>query len=280
MFQKEIPVLLVDDEPDVLAVTKLALRDCRVDGLPLKLYTAASKAEAIELFDTALSHADQINPAIAVAFIDVVMETDTAGLELCEYIREELAKPAMQIFIRTGHPGVAPEREVIDRYEINGYFTKVETTEDKLYSLVRSGVRQAYSMSLPLALSDALDSLITVSESREAMAQAQLETLERWRVDFKNGLILDGKVITYGWDEQELRTMREHMDQLESNPLSPGGDKWAVDGNDLYIKVAASPTTSEAHYLTSPYAPLPEWCIVLLYKYVRSVAKLWQKAAG
>ena len=31
---------------------------------------------------------------------------------------------------------------VLDRYDINGYFTKVEATEDKLYSLVKSGVRQ------------------------------------------------------------------------------------------------------------------------------------------
>jgi len=41
MFQKEITVLAVDDEPDVLSVTKLALRGMHVGGLPLKVYTAA-----------------------------------------------------------------------------------------------------------------------------------------------------------------------------------------------------------------------------------------------
>ena len=45
MFQKEINVLAVDDEPDVLSVTKLALRDMKVGGLPLRVHTARSKAE-------------------------------------------------------------------------------------------------------------------------------------------------------------------------------------------------------------------------------------------
>ena len=43
---------------------------------------------------------------------------------------------------------MSPERAVLDRYDINGYFTKAEATEDKLYSLVKS-VRQ-YLWTTPL----------------------------------------------------------------------------------------------------------------------------------
>src|ERR1051326_4599666 len=140
MFQKQWPILLVDDEPDVLAVTRLALKNIRVDGVPLRLSTAGSKAEAIELLSGSFGRAAA--PYFAVAFIDVVMETEHAGLELCEYIRQDLRNQTTQLYIRTGQSGVAPERSVIDLYDINGYFTKVETTEDKLYSLVKAGVRQ------------------------------------------------------------------------------------------------------------------------------------------
>ena len=42
MFFNEWNILVVDDEPDVLAVTKLALRDVTVYGLPLKIHTASS----------------------------------------------------------------------------------------------------------------------------------------------------------------------------------------------------------------------------------------------
>src|SRR5713226_5226093 len=47
---------------------------------------------------------------------------------------------------------VAPERSVIDRYDINGYFSKLETSEDKLYSLVKAGVRQHEYMTSSLIL--------------------------------------------------------------------------------------------------------------------------------
>ena len=140
MFVKHWNVLVVDDEPDVLAVSRLAMRDIEVDGTPIKLHTAASKAEAITLLNTTLATGS--GPSLAVAFIDVVMETDEAGLELCRYIRETLRNSLSQLYIRTGQPGVTPERSVIDRYDINGYFTKAEATEDKLYSLVKAGVRQ------------------------------------------------------------------------------------------------------------------------------------------
>ena len=79
MFAKEITVLAVDDEPDVLSVTKLALRSMTVGGLPLNVYTATSKAEAIELLNGPLGSQVRGISRIAVAFIDVVMETDHAG---------------------------------------------------------------------------------------------------------------------------------------------------------------------------------------------------------
>src|SRR5262249_5416603 len=127
MYQKEWEILIVDDDPDVLQVSKLAMKNFKVYDQPLKIYTCKSKAEAIELFETKGSFV----PAWAVAFIDVVMETEKAGLEVCQYIREH-GNSTMQLYVRTGQPGVAPERSVIDKYDINGYFTKAELTEDKL----------------------------------------------------------------------------------------------------------------------------------------------------
>src|SRR5450755_734240 len=149
MFLKEWQILLVDDDPDVLAVSKLAMKNFEVYGLPLRIHTAASKADAIEVIKqlTRLK-----NAIIAVAFIDVVMESDTAGLELCDYIRETCDDKMMQLYIRTGQPGVAPEQSVIDQYDINGYFTKVELTETKLYTLVKSACRQVLYQSTSTVL--------------------------------------------------------------------------------------------------------------------------------
>ena len=54
MFNTSWPVLIVDDEPDVLQLSKLVMQDFTVYGLPVELHTATSKAEAIELMATAL----------------------------------------------------------------------------------------------------------------------------------------------------------------------------------------------------------------------------------
>jgi hypothetical protein len=114
------------------------MKSFEIDGVPIRLFTATSKEEAVKLLSGSLGGTTL--PYISVAFIDVVMETDHAGLDLCRYIREtQMDEPDDQ---RTGQPGIAPERDVIDRYDINGYFSKVETTEDKLYSKVKEGIRQ------------------------------------------------------------------------------------------------------------------------------------------
>ena len=73
MFEKEIPVLLVDDDPDVLAISRLAMRNFEVFGLPITLYTADSKAAAIELLESRFALQAQVGAKLNVAFIDVVV---------------------------------------------------------------------------------------------------------------------------------------------------------------------------------------------------------------
>ena len=87
MHMTEFNVVLVDDEPDVHEITRLALRNLRIYGLPVRLLSAASKAEGIELLNSLTLGLADISMA-QVAIIDVVMETDHAGLELCAHIRE------------------------------------------------------------------------------------------------------------------------------------------------------------------------------------------------
>ena len=279
MFEKEIPVLLVDDDPDVLAVSKLAMRSFEVFGLPITPYTAASKAEAIELLTSRFALEAQVGAKLNVAFVDVVMETDTAGLELCDYIRNTLGNRFIQIYVRTGQPGVAPERSVIDRYDINGYFTKAEATEDKLYTLVKSGVRQAYFDGLSMALSNVLAGLIGASGSHESMQAALVRSWAMWDVDFRIGYAIGDTTIVRGFDEAEFRAVRDELDAKTGTPIGrSGNDKYVVDGNRLLIKVAASDTTAEVYDVAVGHAPAPAMLIPVMHTFVRSFAGLWKKA--
>jgi response regulator RpfG family c-di-GMP phosphodiesterase len=126
-------VLVVDDEPDVHTVTKLALSRFKLDGRPLAFINAYSGEHAKELLNEETD--------IAVAFVDVVMESDHAGLELVKWIREELHNQAMRIILRTGQPGQAPEEEVIMNYDINDYKAKAELDSRKLITSVFSALR-------------------------------------------------------------------------------------------------------------------------------------------
>lgn len=126
-------LLVVDDEPDVRQLTALNLRGFEFAGRPLTLIDASSAAEARQALR------DQ--PDIALALIDVVMETDDAGLKLVAFIRQELGNSMVRLVIRTGQPGMAPERFVIDNFDIDDYKDKTELTTQKLYSTVRSALK-------------------------------------------------------------------------------------------------------------------------------------------
>jgi len=117
-------VLVVDDDPEVHAVTRLALRNFTFEDRPLTLLSAHSAQEAREV----LAHP----PDIALILLDVVMETEDAGLQLVRHIRQTRGDRAVRIILRTGQPGSAPEDRVVREFDINDYRTKTELTYDRL----------------------------------------------------------------------------------------------------------------------------------------------------
>ena len=129
----EYTILVVDDEPDMLAVTRLALRGGTHGGRRLRLLTATSGQEAVAQL--------RANPDVAMVLIDVVMETDTAGLDACRTIRETLGNRVVRLVVRTGQPGTVPERQTIEDYDIDGYLSKAELTSTRLYATVRTALR-------------------------------------------------------------------------------------------------------------------------------------------
>ena len=131
-------VLVVDDEEDVLAVTKLVFSSFTFQGRSVQMLTARSAAEARVVL--------QDHSNIAVAFVDVVMESDNAGLELVRYIRDVLGNDEIQLILRTGQPGYAPEMKVILEYGINDYRTKTELDNVKLISCLVAGLRNYHNM--------------------------------------------------------------------------------------------------------------------------------------
>lgn len=131
-------LLVVDDDDFVHRVTAMVLRGYRFEGLGLTILSAYSAAEAKRLLE---EHTD-----IAAMLLDVVMETPQAGLELADWVRNELKNKLVRIILRTGQPGEAPEQEVIFRYDINDYKEKAELTSQKLYTAITTAIRSYRDM--------------------------------------------------------------------------------------------------------------------------------------
>lgn len=134
-------ILVVDDEKDVHTITQLSLKSLSIDGTkPIIDYVTTGRDAVAYVAE---------NPDTAVILMDVVMEQEHAGLKAVEAIRNDLHNDFVRILLRTGQPGLAPEREVIDHYNIDGYMSKAELTNTRIYTAVRTALKN-YSELLEL----------------------------------------------------------------------------------------------------------------------------------
>ncbi len=126
-------IIVIDDEPEVHAVSRLALANLRVDGRPIEILSALDGSEAKQIL--------RETPDVALVLLDVVMESERAGLELARWIRDELGNHQTRLILRTGQPGTAPEQRVMLEYDINDYRAKTELTAQRLVTTVIGGIR-------------------------------------------------------------------------------------------------------------------------------------------
>lgn len=161
-------VLVVDDDPEVRAVTHLSLQEFRFEGRSARIHDAGS-------LEAAKRQLAEI-PDIALILLDVVMETEHAGLDLVRYVRDQLDNHAIRIVLRTGQPGQAPALQVAERYEIDDYRLKTELTFERLQVLVTTALR-SYGRARQLeARSQALAEHVSELERFNYVASHDMQT--------------------------------------------------------------------------------------------------------
>lgn len=148
--QRTWKIAIVDDDEDVHRATEFSLLDVKILNRRLEFIHTYSKAETHERF--------AVESDIAVVLLDVVMETEHAGLDLVCFIRDELKWRDTRIILRTGQPGYAPEEDAIRDYDINDYKTKNELTRKKLLTALTAAIRS-------------YDQLRTIEASRRGLHQ-------------------------------------------------------------------------------------------------------------
>ncbi len=156
-------LMIVDDEEAVHTLTRMVLRDISFDGRGIEFLSGYSGEQAKCLLKQ--------HPDTAVLFLDVVMETDQAGLDLVSYVREELGNQFVRIVIRTGQPGQAPVTKVITRYDINDYWEKTGLSAQQMISLVITSLRTYKHLRLIDLLRDQLHREKGVLAAAQAVAR-------------------------------------------------------------------------------------------------------------
>ncbi|WP_295894400.1 EAL domain-containing protein [uncultured Vibrio sp.] len=148
-------ILVVDDDKDVHVATNLTLNDLIIEERPLDVLHAYSAKEAEEIL--------QQEEGISVILLDVVMETDNAGLELVDIIRNKLNLTSIRIVLRTGQPGYAPEMDTIQQFDINDYRTKSELTRIRLFTILTSTIRAYKQIRQQLVMRQGLENVVKAS---------------------------------------------------------------------------------------------------------------------
>lgn len=136
--RKNWTLMIVDDNSEVHVMTKFVLKEFNYNHRMLNFIDAYSANQA----QTILASGQEVD----VVLLDVIMETDDAGLKLVEYIRDKLKNNLIRIIIRTGQPGLALEKRVITEYDINGYQQKTDITSTDLYSSLVIALRTLTSL--------------------------------------------------------------------------------------------------------------------------------------
>lgn len=199
-------IVVVDDDEEVHEATRFALRHVHVHGRPLELVHLFSAAEARRVLPTL--------GVPAVILLDVVMETENAGLDLVDVIRADDNLAATRIVLRTGQPGYAPELSVFARYDINDYFTKAELSRTRLITAITSAVKSH-------------EQIRTIDESRrglELIVRSSPGLLQpQGLAHFAEGVLTQAKALLRGPIDGIVCAQR-------GSPLDPSDDRLYVVG--------------------------------------------------
>lgn len=126
-------VLSIEDDTDYQAALLNGLSTLNYDGKKVDFLTVSSAFDAIAVIEK--------NPDIAVIFLDVVMESDLAGLNLIQTIREVIGNDLVRIVLLTGQPGMMPMEDLISQYDIDDYWCKSDLMQSHLQTIVLSNIR-------------------------------------------------------------------------------------------------------------------------------------------
>jgi diguanylate cyclase (GGDEF)-like protein len=158
-------VLTVDDDGDFQDSIQFALMDAEVLGKPIHLERVNSFAEA----STMLAKRNDF----AVVLVDVVMETEDAGLRLINAVRDILGVSETRFILLTGQPGRAPIDRVMQEYDLSDYCLKADLMHRGLVNILTGAIRNYHNLVTLSVARKGLQLIIESSSRLQGMRKLQ-----------------------------------------------------------------------------------------------------------
>jgi len=268
----------------MLAISRLVLKQIQVYGIPIKIHEYTNKADAIKYLQVTAERSD-----LSLAIIDVVMETEHAGLDVCRCIREDLNNRVTPIVVRTGQKDKAPEREVIKRYDISTYLTKVEATNEKLYATVVNAIREYQYTRFCEVLLYMINQIILMGKAREAVVRGVPDLMRRI-MRHRDGKPMDyspyhfcflteGESISVGkfvGQEAEARTLRDQLAKEPSRVINSNGDRFMRASDHMLISLAHTDDIRSFDMIgKTNFQPMPDYMLRATATLAQCVRDVW-----
>lgn len=126
-------ILIADDDNFIHRMIKEMNQDIRFENKKIEFYSAYTSQEAKNLMEE--------NEDMALILLDVFIEEQNSGLNLVEYIREELKNSDIRIVLMTGKGSITLQEQAILNYDINGYEIKSDLFSKKMNTVILSTLR-------------------------------------------------------------------------------------------------------------------------------------------
>ena len=205
-------ILISDDDEDIHLMTKAVLKDFVYKNKELQFFSAYNGIDTVELLKN--------NNDIVLVLLDVIMESDDAGLQVVKQIRDKLKNNNIQIILRTGQAGQLLEDDVVMNYAINDYKEKTELTSKKLITSVTTSIRSFENIKEVENLNYEKNNLLSSFNRYVIAARADI-----------NGKIIyvtDAFCEISGYDKTELIGKNHDILKHESTPIDIYNDLWST----------------------------------------------------
>ncbi len=127
-------ILIVDDEQDIHKIIKMIFDNHKIDDMNLEIFSACNSDEAIFLLKE--------NSDIAVALVDIVMETEDAGINCVRRIRNELKNDKIRLILKTGYPSQIPGPEILEAFDISMFKQETDLTTQIIIEMICTSIKE------------------------------------------------------------------------------------------------------------------------------------------